>query len=338
MKNTIKKISNIKKGKLVKLVRIINVLVPNSIDEKTLLDWSQLPKDRLKVKLEIFFLNRQFSEKTLNEISKEIFRFPWKKVFYATFLVLILSISYLFYQFKMSPRLYCVGSKIDMTSSKPDPFSSSNQIGLDNIGILNGVLTTSKTTVLYENVQGDKYEVKEDNFIKWILGNQPTSLINAINFVKDKQSFSEYIKIFTPYIGLSDFEILSSADRKAIFNFIQKHSNIEMVGDDFHNYKCPDSSYHILGKMQLDGAPDITLIYIRFKLLNGNYNNYVLSHKSSLVSYIENGPTIPRYSSPDKNFLFYTLPNSDTPQVINVFEKNSNKHFTIMSSTPFILR
>jgi hypothetical protein len=328
------KISKIKKSKIDNLIISINIVKPKSVSDTNQLynRWMNASKNERENFILSFFSSRTFTELELKKIYQLTTKLviPWKKVFYLLITILIIFISSKAYLYNKLDRVYYIGS-----SKTINPISNSTFIvnpKLEKENIFYSTITSSKKSFLKINDVENNLLIQEDNFIKWIFGNTDSLKVDSVDFVQSKIQYYKYIEIFQPIINHKDFKILSSLDRKAVFNFIKKNNNIQSVSYDLANE---------IDSIQLPGFSIITknfdyntkeyLIFIRFKLLNNENKNYTIKYKNfdqpNYTRLIPTGKT-----NPLDNLIYYKpIPNT---LEIDVYEIKGKRNYKIYSNSP----
>jgi hypothetical protein len=328
------KISKIKKSKINNLIISINIVKPNSVSDTNQLynRWMNASKNERENFILSFFSSRIFTELELKKIYQLTTKLviPWKKVFYLLITILIIFISSKAYLYNKLDRVYYIGS-----SKTINPISNSTFIvnpKLEKENIFYSTIISSKKSFLKINDVENNLLIQEDNFIKWIFGNTDSLKVDSVDFVQSKIQYYKYIEIFQPIINHKDFKILSSLDRKAVFNFIKKNNNIQSVSYDLANE---------IDSIQLPGFSIIEkkfyynkkeyIIFIIFKLLNNENKNYTIKYKNfdqpNYTRLIPTGKT-----NPLDNLIYYKpIPNT---LEIDVYEIKGKRNYKIYSNSP----
>jgi hypothetical protein len=328
------KISKIKKSKINNLIISINIVKPNSVSDTNQLynRWMNASKNERENFILSFFSSRIFTELELKKIYQLTTKLviPWKKVFYLLITILIIFISSKAYLYNKLDRVYYIGS-----SKTINPISNSTFIvnpKLEKENIFYSTIISSKKSFLKINDVENNLLIQEDNFIKWIFGNTDSLKVDSVDFVQSKIQYYKYIEIFQPIINHKDFKILSSLDRKAVFNFIKKNNNIQSVSYDLANeidsIQLP--GFSIIAK-NFDYNTKEYLIFIRFKLLNNENKNYTIKYKNfdqpNYTRLIPTGKT-----NPLDNLIYYKpIPNT---LEIDVYEIKGKRNYKIYSNSP----
>ena len=301
------KISKIRKSKIDNLIDSINIVKPNIIPDTIQLSnrWKNASTVKREAIISNFIMSNSFSEKELTSIYKLTTKLviPWKKVFNLLFTILILFISFKAYLFNKLDRVYYIGSSITINPTSNSTFIVNPKLDKENI--LYSTIISSKKSFLKINDVENNLLIQEDNFINWVFGNIDNLKVDSIDFVQSKNEYYKYIDIFQPIINHPDFNILSSLDRKAIFNFINNNKNIECVSPELNtnqrSIRIPQ--YNILAKNQ-DPISKETLIYIRLKLFNNQNKNYIIRYLNPNQTSFTN-LRAPRRNTPLDNLLFF---------------------------------
>ena len=303
------KISKIKKSKIDNLIISINIVKPNTVsDTKQLYNrWMNASKNERENFILSFFSSRTFTEIELKKIYQLTTKLviPWKKIFYLLITILIIFISSKAYLFNKLDRVYYIGSSITI-----NPISNSTFI-------VNPKL--EKENIFYSTIISSKKSFLKINDVK-------------NNLVQSKIQYYKYIEIFQPIINHKDFKILSSLDRKAVFNFIKKNNNIQSVSYDLANeidsIQLP--GFSIIAK-NFDYNTKEYLIFIRFKLLNNENKNYTIKYKNvDQPNYTRLIPN--KKTNPLDNLIYYKqIPNK---LEIDVYEIKGKRNYKIYTNSP----
>ena len=328
------KISKIRKSKIDNLIDSINIVKPNIIPDTIQLSnrWKNASTVKREAIISNFIMSNSFSEKELTSIYKLTTKLviPWKKVFNLLFTILILFISFKAYLFNKLDRVYYIGSSITINPTSNSTFIVNPKLEKENI--LYSTIISSKKSFLKINDVENNLLIQEDNFIKWIFGNTDSLKVDSVDFVQSKIQYYKYIEIFQPIINHKDFKILSSLDRKAVFNFIKKNNNIQSVSYDLANeidsIQLP--GFSIIAK-NFDYNTKEYLIFIRFKLLNNENKNYTIKYKNfdqpNYTRLIPTGKT-----NPLDNLIYYKqIPNK---LEIDVYEIKGKRNYKIYTNSP----
>ena len=328
------KISKIKKSRINNLIISINIVKPNSVSDTNQLynRWMNASKNERENFILSFFSSRIFTEIELKKIYQLTTKLiiPWNKVFYLIITILVIFISFKAYLFNKLDRVYYIGSSITINPTSNSTFIVNPKLEKENI--LYSTIISSKKSFLKINDVDNNLLIQEDNFIKWIFGNIDNLKVDSVDFVQSKIQYYKYIEIFQPIINHKDFKILSSLDRKAVFNFVKKNNNIQSVSYDLAN---EIDSIHLPGfsiiAKNFDYNTKEYLIFIRFKLLNNENKNYTIKYKNfdqpNYTRLIPTGKT-----NPLDNLIYYK-PISNTLE-IDVYEIKGKRNYKIYSNSP----
>jgi len=327
------KISKIKKSQIDNLIISINTVKPNSVsDTKQLYNrWMNASKNERENFILSFFSSRIFTEIELKKIYQLTTKLviPWKKVFYLIITILVVFISFKAYLFNKLDRVYYIGSSITINPTSNSTFIVNTKFEKENIFF--GTITSSKKSFLKINIIENKYLIQEDNYIKWLFGNMNNLKVDSVDFVQSKSEYYKYIEIFQYIINLPDFNILTSLDRKAIFNFINNNKNIECVSPELNSnqrsIRIPQ--YSILAKNQ-DPISKETLIYIRLKLFNNQNKNYIIRFLSPNQTTFTN-LRAPGSNTTLDNLLFFKK--AQNQGELDVYDNKDGKFYKIYPFT-----
>lgn len=301
------KISKIKKSKIDNLIISINIVKPNCVSDTIQLSnrWKNASNNDRQNYILSFLVSKSFTEIELKKIYQLTTKLiiPWNKVFYLIITILVIFISFKAYLFNKLDRVYYIGSSITINPTSNSTFIVNPKLDKENI--LYSTIISSKKSFLKINDVENNLLIQEDNFINWVFGNIDNLKVDSIDFVQSKNEYYKYIDIFQPIINHPDFNILSSLDRKAIFNFINNNKNIECVSPELNtnqrSIRIPQ--YNILAKNQ-DPISKETLIYIRLKLFNNQNKNYIIRYLNPNQTSFTN-LRAPRRNTPLDNLLFF---------------------------------
>ena len=323
------KISKIKKSKINNLIISINIVKPNSISDTNQLynRWINASKNERENFILSFFISRIFTEIELKKIYQLTTKLviPWKKVFYLLIAILLIFISFKAYLFSTLERVYYIGPSITINPINNSTFIVNSKLEKENI--FYSTFTSSKKSFLKIKNIDNNYLIQEDNFIKSLFGNINNLKVDTVDFVQSKIEYYKYIDIFQPILSLPDFNILTSLDRKAIFNFINNNKNIECVSPELNSnqrsIRIPQ--YSILAKNQ-DPISKETLIYIRLKLFNNQNKNYIIRFLSPNQTNFTN-LRAPGSNTPLDNLLFFKK--AQNQGELDVYDNKDGKFYKI---------
>ena len=328
------KISKIKKSKIDNLIISINIVKPNSVSDTIQLSnrWKNASNNDRQNYILSFLVSKSFTELELKKIYQLTTKLiiPWNKVFYLIITILVIFISFKAYLFNKLDRVYYIGSSITINPSSNSTFIVNPKLEKENI--FYSTIISSKKSFLKINDVENNFLIQEDNFINWVFGNIDNLKVDSIDFVQSKIQYYKYIEIFQPIINHKDFKILSSLDRKAVFNFIKKNNNIQSVSYDLANdidlIQLP--GFNIIAK-NFDYNTKEYLIFIRLKLFNNENKNYIIKYKNvdqpNYTRLIPTGKT-----NPLDNLIYYkSIPNK---LEIDVYEIKGKINYKIYSNSP----